>query len=69
MNEQTLRALSPIAAELHLQNVMTVRISNNKKLADSFTSAETIKGLATSFSRYFSEGELSFDNVKPTVGG
>jgi hypothetical protein len=68
MNEQTLRALSLIAAELHLQNVMTVRISNNKKLADSFTSAETIKGLATSFNRYFSEGELSFENVKLTVG-
>jgi hypothetical protein len=69
MNEQTLRALSLIAAELHLQNLMTVGTSNNQKFTDSFTSAETIKGLAASFGRYFAEGELSFETVKLTVGG
>jgi hypothetical protein len=69
MTEQTLRALSLIAAELHLQNLMTAEISNDKKLADSFTSVETITGLADSFRRYLSDGELSFENVKPTRGG
>jgi hypothetical protein len=71
MNEQMSRALALIAAELHLQNQMTVLIDDHKKLdVASFSSSKTVKRFADHFQSYFETGVFPDDSiVKLTVSG
>lgn len=56
MNESTLKALSLIAAELHIQNHINIAVINGIKPDYSFVSEIKIPELADHFKSYF-EGE------------
>ena len=68
MNESTLKALSLIAAELHLNNLMTITISQGIPVDYSCASEINIQNLADHFSAYFSGGSFSPGSVlKPVI--
>jgi len=57
MNEQTLKALSLIAAELHIQNYINITVCNGLKPKFSIVSEKLIPELADHFKAYF-DGEI-----------
>jgi len=74
MNEQekTLKALSLIAAELHIQNHISIAVQKKFKIDHSFVSELLIPELADHFMAYFNGGVFSPGSVmrlKVTAGG
>ena len=63
MDEQTLKALSLIAAELHIQNHINIAVINGIKPDYSFVSEKRIPELADHFKAYFEGGMFSPGSV------
>ena len=59
MDEQTLKALSLIAAELHIQNYISIAVVRNIPPDFSYVSERVIEGLADHFKSYFEGGRFS----------
>ena len=65
-NEQTLKALSLIAAELHIQNHISVAVIQGFKPTHSIVSEILIPSLADHFMRYFNGDVFSPGSVMQT---
>ena len=63
MNESILKALSLIAAELHIQNHINIALINGIKPDYSFVSERKIPELAGHFKDYFEGGTFSPGSV------
>ena len=59
MNEQTLKALSLIAAELHIQNHISVANNKGIRIDHSIVSETMTPKLADHFMAYFEGGSFS----------
>ena len=69
MNEQTLKALSLIAAKLHIQNHISIAVIKGIKPDYSYISEIRIPELADHFRAYFEGGVFSPSSVfKVAVG-
>ena len=71
-NEKTLKAMSLIAAELNIQNYVSISISNGIKPGFKEVSETYIYNLADHFRNYFDGGAFSPGSVrgyKVKVGG
>ena len=55
-NEKTLKALSLIVAELHIQNLIALAAKNKRKIDYSYVSEIKIPKLADHFLSYFEGG-------------
>ena len=62
-NEKTLKALSLIAAELHMQNLLTISIDKKMKVDFSYVSEIILPDLANHFMDYFEGGKFSPGSV------
>ena len=58
-NEKTLKALSQIAAELHIQNWINISVANKRIPKYSTVSEELIPKLAEHLNNYFEGGSFS----------
>ena len=63
MNEQTLKALSLIAAELHIQNYVSIAVVKKIPPDFSYVSEIVIENLANHFKSYFEGGLFSPGSV------
>ena len=62
-NEKTLKALSLIAAELYMQNLMTISMNKGMKVDYSYVSEIKLPELANHFFAYFEGGNFSLSSV------
>ena len=65
-NEKTLKALSLIAAELHIQNHISIAVVRGFKPKHSIVSEILIPKLADHFRAYFDGGVFAPGSVMPT---
>jgi len=63
MNEQILKALSLIAAELYLQNEISIAIDEGYRPGYSYVDEGVVDKLACHFMRYFEGGGFSPGSV------
>ena len=62
-NESMLKAMSLIAAELHIQNLMTISINKKIQVDFSYVSEIAVPALADHFGDYFKGGKFSPGSV------
>jgi len=58
-NEETLKALALIAAELHIQNLISISKEKKFRIDYSYVSVEEIPKLVDQFMAYFAGGMFS----------
>jgi len=67
MNEKILKALSLIAAELYLQNEISIAIDEGYNPGYSYVKEDVIDRLSCHFMRYFDGGKFSPGSVAKLV--
>ena len=63
MNESTMKALSLIAAEMHIQNCISIAVTNKIQPDFSYVSEKVIGDLANHLKSYFEGGRFSPGSV------